>query len=143
MLGLFAAGIHIYAELPHIAGTHIHIVPVGVSSCVSIILIVLIREIGQVIAGIDPAGFGQSPPLLGIEQLDEGGFVHSGNAVFHRGTHVQMAVALALLGSDQNNAVGAVGTIDRGGGGILEHGDGLNVVGIDKRHRAHSIADTV
>ena len=52
-------------------------------------------------------------------------------------------VALGLLGGDDDDAIGSQGAIDRRSSGILEHGDGLDVVGIDvgQRHRGHHVID--
>ena len=50
-------------------------------------------------------------------------------------------VALGLLGGDDDDAIGSQGAIDRRSSGILEHGDGLDVIGIDvgQRHRGHHV----
>ena len=44
-------------------------------------------------------------------------------------------LALALLGGDDDHTVGCPGTVDGGCGSVLEHGVGLDVVGVDGSQR--------
>ena len=48
---------------------------------------------------------------------------------------------LAALGVDEDDAEGAPGTVDRGGSGVLQDGDTLDVVGIDRVHVALDAVD--
>ncbi len=67
-------------------------------------------------------------PLVGVEHL-----VTFGDGLGRRGV-VDVdgqAVALALLGGDDDHTVGSAATVDRGRGGILEHLHGLDVRGVD------------
>ena len=143
MLGLLSAGVDAHTQFAAAARPEIDVVPIGVGRGVLVEVVVLIREIGQVVAGVGPGRLGQAPPLFRIEELDERGFVHLGDAVFHRGGDVELAVALPLLGRDQDDAVRSVGAVNGGGGGILEDGDGLDVVRVDEGHRTDGIGGPV
>ena len=56
---------------------------------------------------------------------------------------VDLAVALALLGGHENDAVGGTGTVDGRGGGILQDVDGLDVSGVERTDGAarHAVDD--
>ena len=82
---------------------------------------------------------GQLQKLLGIEHLWRRGAVDIGNAILQVDRDAGLALA-AFLGGDEHHAIAAVGTIDTGGGGIFQHGDALDVVGVEKRQRTDGIA---
>src|SRR3712207_1879866 len=46
--------------------------------------------------------------------------------------NLYFVIMIALLGSDQDNTPSRTGTINRSRSGVLQHGDGLNIVRIDK-----------
>ena len=115
-----------------------HVEPVGIGRRILVQLVILIGEGLGVEPGIGVGLAGQLHKLLGVEHLRRRRAVDVGNAILHAHRHVGLTLA-PLLRRDEYHAIAAVGTIDRGGGGILQHGDALDIVGVQKRQRTDRV----
>ena len=74
--------------------------------------------------------------LVAVHHVERGDVLLDGGAAFV--AHAD-AAAGALLGRDDDDAVGGAGAVDGGRGGVLQHGVGLDVVGVDRGERvAHA-----
>ena len=101
------------------------------SQSVSVFGVVLVHEGLRSLAYVGELLVGYLDELLGVEEV-----VHPG-----RGTEAHPSVivdlyrtALALLGGDQDDAVGCAGAVDGCGGTVLQDFEGLDVGGIDVGH---------
>ena len=138
VVGLARTAVHRHTALERRAGIVKHVKPVGVGRRILVQLVVLIGERALVEARIGVGLLGQLHKLLGIEHLRRRRAVDVGNAVLHVDVDVRLALA-ALPRGHQYDAIAAVGTVDGGRRGILQHSYRLNVVGVQERQRTDGI----
>ena len=132
IVGAVAAAIGREIGLKRIARTVIHVQPVGVSGGITVKLVVLKREECAVAPGVGISLARQFQELTCIEYLWRSAAVDVGDAILYVGAHAEPALAAVLRG-DENDAVGAVGSVECGGRSILQHGNRLYIIGIEKR----------
>ena len=70
----------------------------------------------------------------GVGVLDLRGTADGRIGILAREVDLHVAVGSALLGGDHHDAVGCAGTVQGGCGSTLQHGHGLDILGVDIHH---------